>query len=250
MKKDKTVSIYALVCPDTDEYKYIGKTQTTLKQRLSNHLAEKENNRKSIWIQELLKSNKKPIIKLIEEVSIEEWELKEKYWIAHYGLKSLLNSSSGGKGLGKPILEVIEKFSEIQTERLKYPEYREKIFTQERSEKIKKKAIGRKKSKEHIAKLPQNQKGYKRNLSEETIEKLRRASTGNKNSLGKKTSNETKRKISESKKGNQNTKGRIMPEHEKKQRSIALKGKPKSEEWKQKLKLAAIKRWQKDKKCS
>jgi predicted GIY-YIG superfamily endonuclease len=80
----KNTFIYALCCPITEEVKYIGKSNNP-KQRLSKHKSVKDNNiDKKLWIDHLLKNNLSPKLKILEEVSIEEWKEKEKFYIKKY----------------------------------------------------------------------------------------------------------------------------------------------------------------------
>ena len=53
---------------------------------------------------------------------------------------------------------------------------------------------------------------------------------GNQNALGLKHTAETRGKIADALRGNKHTLGRQMPEAEKRQRSESLRGRPKSEE--------------------
>jgi hypothetical protein len=48
--------------------------------------------------------------------------------------------------------------------------------------------------------------------------------------------------------GNSHTRGRVMPEHEKLLRSLALKGRKKSATHREKLRLAALRRWERHRK--
>jgi len=77
--------IYKLVCPITNEVRYIGRTKLALKIRLSHHLREIHNPFKYIWIDNLRKQNKKPVIIQIEMFADKETAYKrEKFWINHY----------------------------------------------------------------------------------------------------------------------------------------------------------------------
>lgn len=91
------VKIYLLKDPDTNKIKYVGKTVQKLKYRLSGHISASKRRRTSYvncWIYSLIKNNKKPIIELIEEVSQDIWEEREKFWISYY--KDLCNHQIGG----------------------------------------------------------------------------------------------------------------------------------------------------------
>lgn len=98
----KTVKIYCLKDPITNEIRYVGKTNSPLRKRLSAHCREKPINKtyKYHWIQSLIKKGIRPLIELIEEVSIENWEEKEIYWIDYYKKinPKLTNHTKGGQG--------------------------------------------------------------------------------------------------------------------------------------------------------
>lgn len=98
----KNVFIYSLSDPNTLEIRYIGKAND-LKYRFWAHLHEAKNDlrnqHKCNWIKKLLKEGKKPIIDVIEEVSFENWEECEKFWITQikaWGF-NLLNKTEGGE---------------------------------------------------------------------------------------------------------------------------------------------------------
>lgn len=98
--KNKEYKIYSLSDPITNEVRYIGVTQRTLEQRLYQHVWESKTNRgthKIHWIRTLTNQNLKPIIKLIEVCTDNNWEEREKYWISFY--KNLTNTHQGGAGL-------------------------------------------------------------------------------------------------------------------------------------------------------
>jgi hypothetical protein len=97
--------IYILKDPRTQEIRYVGVTCQPLYQRLSNHLyyAKKRNcTHVHNWILSLMNENLKPNIEVIEHVTKDNWEKKERYWIKHYKLKTnLTNIDEGGRGLIK-----------------------------------------------------------------------------------------------------------------------------------------------------
>lgn len=98
----KICFIYVLRDPRDSSIRYVGKTINPDK-RLKGHIWEssKTNTHKANWIKSLLSIGLKPTIKVIEECSDNEWEEKEKYYIAlykeQYG-KLLTNGTSGGEG--------------------------------------------------------------------------------------------------------------------------------------------------------
>lgn len=93
--------IYTLSDPDTNEIRYVGKSNNP-KYRLRKHIElskqDKNKTHKENWILSLLNKNLKPIIEIIDEVSIDEWEFWEIYWI--YQFKTwgfnLTNTTTGG----------------------------------------------------------------------------------------------------------------------------------------------------------
>ncbi len=95
------VHIYSINDPDTLEVKYIGKTIRPLRERLWSHRSyiKKNPNRTHFtrWFSKLTNSSKSPIITLIEECNINNWEERERYWIKYYReFGSLTNTSPGG----------------------------------------------------------------------------------------------------------------------------------------------------------
>ena len=107
-----TVYIYTLEHPITGEIRYIGQTKNPVS-RLWRHINELTATYKSNWIKSLLTENLKPIMKTIEEVSIDDWQDAEIYWIAQFkawGFR-LTNSSEGGEGGFEASKEFKEKLS-------------------------------------------------------------------------------------------------------------------------------------------
>lgn len=91
----KYTFIYALCDPDTEEVKYVGKSNNP-KSRLSRHIADSKikTSEKLIWVKSLLSINKLPLLKILEKVPVEVWEIKEKFWINQF--KDLTNMIPGG----------------------------------------------------------------------------------------------------------------------------------------------------------
>jgi predicted DNA-binding protein YlxM (UPF0122 family) len=93
--------IYALIDPNTGNIRYIGKSNNPVK-RLSGHIAgcKKSPTHKNNWITSLLKENKKPSLKIIDEVPINEWQMWEIFYIEKYRKEGfeLTNLSDGGSG--------------------------------------------------------------------------------------------------------------------------------------------------------
>lgn len=93
---------YGLVDPRDGTVRYIGCTKD-LRARLAAHCKEarrKASSPKDAWINELRDRGLRPSVLVLEEVSTEDWGLREKYWVAQYrptGL--LLNRTDGGMGM-------------------------------------------------------------------------------------------------------------------------------------------------------
>lgn len=95
------IYIYALLDPDTDEVRYVGKTDNT-NRRLSRHIhvAENDNPAKVKWVTSLKANGKIPKMVILEESAPDTWVDREKHWIAYYRASgaALTNLSSGGHG--------------------------------------------------------------------------------------------------------------------------------------------------------
>lgn len=165
----KKVKIYKLVDPTSLEVRYVGKTEKTLKHRLSMHVTTSVKNKnkthKEAWITGLYSLGLRPKIELIEEVSFTDWQEKEIYWITQF--ENLTNTCSGGIGGTGRVYTESERLQRSITMKKLIDEG--KIDYTERALKI---------SASHIGKV----------LSEETKEKLRQCN------LGKKQSKEQKLK--------------------------------------------------------
>ncbi len=95
--------IYALIDPDTNKIRYIGKSNNPTK-RLYDHIhsCNLTNTHKNNWIKSLLEEDKKPIVKVLEEVDMDDWQFYEKYWINKLKKNNpLTNLDTGGMGLSK-----------------------------------------------------------------------------------------------------------------------------------------------------
>lgn len=95
---NKKTYIYALLDPDTEVVRYVGKSDNP-ERRLLRHLGfyEKKETHKTRWLRKLVNEGKRPLLKILEEVSIEEWGDKERYWISMYK-ENLTNTADGGIG--------------------------------------------------------------------------------------------------------------------------------------------------------
>ena len=99
--KKLTVFIYALLDPDTLEVRYIGKSINPEK-RFTVHICRSSapDSYRKRWLKKLLTAGKRPVLRIIEEVPIESWVERERFWIADYRSRGarLVNSTSGGEG--------------------------------------------------------------------------------------------------------------------------------------------------------
>jgi len=97
----ETTHIYALIDPETNEVRYIGKANN-ISQRYRAHLnrVRKHQIHKKNWIESLRRKKLKPIIVVVDTVPIKDWIFWEKYWIAQmktWGF-NLINYTMGGDG--------------------------------------------------------------------------------------------------------------------------------------------------------
>lgn len=98
--KNKTY-IYTLSCPETGDVRYVGKSNDP-KSRFRKHLKMVDNNQlKNHWISKLISNDLIPILTIIDEVDINQWKEKEKFYISKYRTLGfdLFNTSCGGDGL-------------------------------------------------------------------------------------------------------------------------------------------------------
>ena len=99
----KNTVIYTLSDPITNQVRYIGKTKSSLKYRLSQHIQDSLDNTKThkkAWIKSLLLKGLLPVIEELEIVDDVCWKSREQYWIAQFknwGF-DLTNMTDGGDG--------------------------------------------------------------------------------------------------------------------------------------------------------
>ena len=236
--------IYALCEPGTLVIRYVGKSINPIK-RLRNHLCDHSSVRKARWLQSLHNQDKAPHVLILEVVNEAYWKEAECFWIAYFRRDGcdLTNHTDGGEGLHNPTEETREKIRSYRKQCFLDQGYKQRIFTPERAEKISKSLSGKPKSAAHVARLPQNQKGYKRNP--ETVAKVAAMLVGCKHTP------ETIARMRELHKGNQHgignksRAGQTQSQEERAKKSATLKGRPKSEEHKANIRLAALNRWKK-----
>ena len=99
---NKSISIYALLDPRTNDVMYIGKAVNP-SQRLYMHLYSSgyKKSYKYEWMRELKNEGYIPALQILEVVSSDKWQEREKYWISYYRDlpdSKLLNICKGGEG--------------------------------------------------------------------------------------------------------------------------------------------------------
>jgi len=107
-KHSNKVYIYMLLCPITNHIRYVGKTSNP-KNRFYTHISESKLRRthKECWIFGLIQKNLKPILEILDEVEISEWEFWEKHYIClirSWGF-NLVNSTKGGEGMSSEYMK-------------------------------------------------------------------------------------------------------------------------------------------------
>lgn len=112
--------IYTLSDPITLKVRYVGKSNNP-KKRLYDHLSlcYSTHTHKNNWIKSLLENKTKPILDIIDEVNIDDWQFWEKYWIAKLkeNGESLTNHTDGGNGMVK------HSYNSIESMRIRHKEF-------------------------------------------------------------------------------------------------------------------------------
>lgn len=116
------IFIYALIDPNTDEIRYIGKTEQKVAYRRQQHLrcaqVSDKNTHLLNWLRQLLDDGLIPEFCILEEVEqAQDWQERERYWIAH-GLDRgwpLTNMTEGGEGIVSPSDELCRQRSRWMT---------------------------------------------------------------------------------------------------------------------------------------
>jgi hypothetical protein len=93
--------VYGLKEPDTERIRYVGITKNRLKDRLRQHVGDKNKRHKSNWIKNLKQRGLRPEVELLEDgLSFEQAIKKEVEYIKmfkSFGAK-LVNATDGGEG--------------------------------------------------------------------------------------------------------------------------------------------------------
>jgi hypothetical protein len=96
-------SIYALLDPNDNEPRYIGKSKEP-ETRFKAHCCGSSNTHSSRWIQSLKRTGLKPKMVIIEDgLSEDQWPEREQFWIAYYreAGANLTNITDGGHHIVK-----------------------------------------------------------------------------------------------------------------------------------------------------
>ncbi len=216
----ETTFIYALIDPNTQQIRYVGKSDNP-RRRMQDHMDDKRKTHRASWLKSLRDKGQKPILMILEEVLFDIWQERERYWIAYYREQGidLTNMADGGEGgyLGK---EIHDRGNAKKTGRKHTEEHKRKISegckghrvseatvsrmielgknkSEETRRKIGEASKGRTLSPEARAKISAKLKGRGHFHTEETKQLLREKSKGNTSHLGHKHSEAAKQKIRE-----------------------------------------------------
>lgn len=183
------INIYALVDPNTEEIRYVGKTILGLHKRLCMHRNERHHTYKCHWVESLKKIGLEPkIINLVSLPNNSDWEpVEQMFIVAFRGLGFRLTNIAGGGG-GPTGIVRSEEFKQNVSNGMK-------LHYQQPGGAVTKQQIS------------QSMKNYFAGLSDGKREELRLARLGRKQSMetrrkisktesGKKVSKETRKKIS------------------------------------------------------
>lgn len=209
----KLVTIYALSDPRLDRVwenvRYVGKTDNKLHDRLVAHTSKSSGSYKRSWILSIRKEGVDPVIWPLEFCCSENWQEREKWWIAKLRqISRLTNLTDGGDGvLGMKYSP--ERCAAMSAQRKGWvilPETRRKIsaalkgrkkepFTERQLQLMREAKLGKKHSPEHCEKMRQKMTGRVHTWGHKISESLKK--------LGPRPplSEETKRKIGDAHRG-------------------------------------------------
>jgi hypothetical protein len=96
------IYIYALLEPDTDDVRYVGKSVNPDK-RLYQHCHPEKNAKRlsAEWITSLLVQGKTPKLVILEECGIDTWDESERRWIAHYKSIGMAQTNIAAGGMNR-----------------------------------------------------------------------------------------------------------------------------------------------------
>lgn len=160
------IFVYCLLDPNDGQCRYVGISNNP-QQRFKEHILYKQGNPyKFSWIKKLLQNHQKPILKIIEIVDENNWQVREKWWIRYFKKKNqkLTNLTLGGDGtFGIPCSE--EKKKKISSSLIGHnvSEQTRKKISEKAKLIIKKNGHpmkGKKHSLKTLQKLSESHKGY------------------------------------------------------------------------------------------
>jgi len=105
------VTIYALRDPTTRAIRYVGKTTQELSDRLKHHVytavRRDSADHRSCWVRRVISAGGRPLIETLEACTDDNWQDRERYWIAELRRQGadLTNSVEGGVGVHMPSAE-------------------------------------------------------------------------------------------------------------------------------------------------
>lgn len=137
----RNIIIYTLSDPTTNNVRYVGKTSSSINLRYNNHIYKSrlKKTHKDCWIQSLLTNNIKPVLEIIDECSIENWILFERYWICQFKVWgfNLTNHAIGGEGSSGYLFGPMKEETKIKlSNKMKGKKTHDIVFTDEIKRKI------------------------------------------------------------------------------------------------------------------
>jgi group I intron endonuclease len=94
----KTTFIYT-IADENGNIRYVGKSNNP-QRRIHQHLREGKNSHKYNWLQSIKKRGFFPVVEILDEVPVNDWETHEIYWISQFKAWgfNLVNKCDGGIG--------------------------------------------------------------------------------------------------------------------------------------------------------
>ncbi len=159
----RSIYIYALCEPDTEAVRYVGKSVNP-RRRLYQHVSERAKTHKAFWIRSLADRGRRPLLRVLEEVSEDDCSRREMYWIEHFRLSGsdLTNLTDGGDGAStdraRTHLSAVRRGVRFSQEhraalRLAWERRRERGVSEETRSKLSRAGKGRVFTEEHRRKL-------------------------------------------------------------------------------------------------
>lgn len=98
----RVIYIYVLRQPSDGAVRYVGQSHDP-KRRFAGHLWQGRSGQRTYharWIRKILATGDLPILEIIEEATVENWQVREPHWIAWYRAQGcrLVNTTDGGDG--------------------------------------------------------------------------------------------------------------------------------------------------------